>query len=203
MLKETSKRILFLDWDGTVSRGRFWSGLDETAYNRIQACLFSGDNDRVQRWLLGGLSSEEICRDLASELGLDSNALLEALRASCEVMKIDGDLISALANLSTTYEICFVTDNMDCFSRFTVPALDLDKVANRILNSSDLGRLKRDNGGLTFCEAASAVDADITECHLIDDSEKNCRVFAALGGQAHLTTGPERTMEIVSALQKR
>lgn len=74
---------------------------------------------------------------------------------------------------------------MDCFSRFTVPALALNSYFDLTINSADEGQLKTDNSGETFMKY---VQGDIKASILIEDSPKTCAVFTALGGTAQQVT---------------
>lgn len=81
-----------------------------------------------------------------------------------------------------------MTGNMDSFTRFTVPALALDKYFDSISNSFYEGKLKTDEGGKLFLDYAEKYDVCIEDCIVIDDSEKVCSVFEVLGGSAFRIT---------------
>jgi CRISPR/Cas system-associated endoribonuclease Cas2 len=81
-----------------------------------------------------------------------------------------------------------MTGNMDSFTRFTVPALALDKYFDHISNSFYEGKLKTDEGGKLFLDYARKHKVCIEDCFVIDDSEKVCSVFEGLGGRAFRAT---------------
>lgn len=81
-----------------------------------------------------------------------------------------------------------VTGNMDCFSRFTKPALSLENYFDEIINSYEVGKLKTDNEGEFFRDYASQHSIPLEECYVIDDSEKVCKIFLSLGGRAFQVT---------------
>ena len=86
---------------------------------------------------------------------------------------------------------------MDSFSRFTSPALQLEKYFHKIVNSSDEKKLKTDNKGESFLEHCQG---SIDEAILIEDSSKSIAVFKTLGGTAYQTESPKETLEILNKI---
>ena len=81
--------------------------------------------------------------------------------------------------------VVLVTDNMDCFDRFTVPELSLNTVFDDIANSYDHGRLKTEQNGETFTKYLSGT---IAHAMLVDDSKTSCQFFEKLGGTSYEVT---------------
>ena len=79
-----------------------------------------------------------------------------------------------------------VTDNMDCFTRFIAPALGLEKIFDKIINSSDLGYLKTEREGETFLACSRALHIPMNRTFLIDDSSETCEFFNSLGGRSFI-----------------
>jgi SAM-dependent methyltransferase len=77
---------------------------------------------------------------------------------------------------------------MDCFNRFTTPALQLEKYFDDIVNSYNEKQLKDDNHGEQILKIMTQERSIAKDCILIDDSKKTCKVFESLGGQAYLIT---------------
>ena len=77
---------------------------------------------------------------------------------------------------------------MDSFSRFTVPALNLDSYFDNISNSYYEGKGKSDNNGEIFTEYAWKYGVALEDCTLIDDGIEVCNIFRELGGTAHQVT---------------
>ncbi|MBI3632049.1 MAG: hypothetical protein HY225_01210 [Candidatus Vogelbacteria bacterium] len=77
---------------------------------------------------------------------------------------------------------------MDSFSRFTQPALVLDKYFDHISNSFHEGMHKTDNNGELFRKYADRYGVSIIDCMVFDDSKNVNKVFSALGGSAYLIT---------------
>ena len=92
-----------------------------------------------------------------------------------------------------------ITVNMDCFSRFTVPALQLNNYFDAISNSYYEGKFKSDNGGEIFTEYIEKYSAPTESCILIDDSSSACETFKSLGGIAYRVTEEE---DLVTHLSK-
>ena len=198
-MQGTSSRIIFLDWDGTLSSGRFWSSLDEADSNLIQDNLFIGNQSLVREWMMGKVTSEDVCLWLSLQTGLEYDRLFKTLVADCGTMKIDPPTKNVLAQFSTGVKLILITDNMDCFTRFTIPTTNLNEIFHDIFNSSDIGRLKKEGRGKTFLDAAKKHETQIEDCILIDDSSKTCELFRSLGGTTHLTVNPQNTFEILTS----
>lgn len=90
---------------------------------------------------------------------------------------------------------------MDCFNRFTKPALQLEKYFSFIFNSCDFGVLKNDtsSGGL-FKKVCDMHKFDIKKSVLLDNSEENCAIFTKLGGRAFLVKSQEETLPLLQTL---
>ena len=181
------KKIVFLDWDGTLSHGRFWSGLDKESYENIQNLLFAKNESPADQWMKGEKTSEEVCAWLEGITGHTSSLLMDELSKSCEQMTLSDVTLHLISELRKNAYLVLITDNMDCFSRFTVPANQLQTVFDRIINSSDIARSKRDQDGLSFRETAEQYGLQLSNSILIDDSEKTCNLFQQMGGAIYQT----------------
>jgi FMN phosphatase YigB (HAD superfamily) len=141
-------KVVFVDWAGTMSQSMFWSRWKETAparWQRVQKSLF-GDPKLVKDWMRGRYTAEEIVRKLATGDDLSLNDWAAELeRICCEMQLADPRipvLLSALRSLGV--KVVIATDNMDTFSRWTVPSLGLLELVDEVLDSSQLGYLKAD-----------------------------------------------------------
>lgn len=192
--------LIFIDWDGTLSHGRFWSSFDATTFQIIQQSLFENNKALVVEWMLGHKNAEQICEWLAAETGLEIEALLGGLTESCEQMRLSPELRDLIGRARKQNYVVLVTDNMDCFTRFTVHASELEKYFDHLINSADVGRLKLHELGLTFRMMCDQLRIPISHSFLIDDSEKTCNLFHELGGKAYRTSGLKKTEEILKTL---
>ncbi|MFH2041072.1 MAG: hypothetical protein ABIJ35_00980, partial [Acidobacteriota bacterium] len=185
-----------------MSHGKFWSVWEHVRpdlYATLQLKLFS-ENDLIDGWMRGQYDSETVCERLTSDLRVPAREVFDALILGCRKMVLDRGLVEQLGELSGACKIVLVTDNMDCFTRFTVPAQNLSKHFHDILNSCDLGRLKKDDGGRTFKEYLKKEGLDFSQSLLIDDSESACELFSALGGRSIKSRGVDHTISVLGLL---
>jgi FMN phosphatase YigB (HAD superfamily) len=148
VLKPRRPNVVFVDWAGTMSHSMFWSRWKESAparWQRVQRSLF-GDPKLVRDWMRGRHAAEEIVEMLATgdDLPIDGWAA-ELERSCCEMQLVDASVPGLLAALrSIGVKVVIATDNMDTFSRWTVPSLGLLELVDEVLDSSRLGCLKAD-----------------------------------------------------------
>ena len=142
-------KILFIDWDGTLSNSRFWEQWSLNPehiakYKLIQQVLFEGDEGLLIDWMCGYKIADNVVQYVADVTGLDYGELITELQRSCENMTfIDEDVIQSIQQIRDKgSKVVIATDNMDTFSRWTVPALKLEDYFDGILLSVDRGALK-------------------------------------------------------------
>jgi FMN phosphatase YigB (HAD superfamily) len=174
-------KTLFVDFDGTICHDRFWRSLDTIDYNRIQKVLFQENPALVADWMKGKYSSEEINRFVAKETGTEYDLLWNIFQNDCKTMNIDSQIFALLKHLRAHYHLVLITANMDCFNRFTVPALHLENYFDVIVNSWNERQLKTDNNGESFIKY---LQGPIEQSYLIEDSPHSCKTFTELGGTA-------------------
>lgn len=195
------KKVLYIDFDGTICSDHFWRSLPSDERQVIQKFLFGADKELVTNWMLGKHSAEEINELVAQRLYCNPKELWQIFVQDCEQMSVPSELIDLLQHLREHYVVVLITDNMDCFTRFTVPALQLANHFDMICNSSEEGRCKRDAEGASFTKYATAADCSLSDSILIDDSILNCHLFENLGGTSHMTTSLEETEAILKQLK--
>jgi len=179
------KPILFIDFDGTLCRDRFWRSFEQNNSEKIQTA-FRANKSKISDWMRGSYTSEEINNLISKETNIPFDNLWQVFVADCKSMRIDSEALNRIQNLRKYYHAILVTDNMDCFSRFTVPALNLDKYFDSIINSFNIKKRKDDNGGELFMQLANKFNSKIEYCILADDSKKTCGIFSKLGGESCL-----------------
>jgi FMN phosphatase YigB (HAD superfamily) len=151
----------------------------------------------------GHLSSEEICREI-EQAGLgQADEHLEALKRSCEDFLPAPAVIEALTSLACRADVVLVSDNMDCFARWTVPTLKPLGIFKELVISSDVGLLKNDDGGRVFLDICSRYGAKPHDVVFIDDSASTRQTFERLGGQALPTNSPEDTVKVIQSLLEK
>lgn len=150
MIDSKMTETIFIDWDGTLSKSRFWEQWrDDTNcsryYQTISDKLFSDDKPTIDAWMRGELSAEDVCEKLTKVIDLSKDEILEALRVSCESMVVVDSALDKVQHLRQLgKKVIIATDNMDTFSRWTVPALRLDRQFDDIINSASIGSFKKD-----------------------------------------------------------
>ena len=195
------KPILFIDFDGTICHSKFWRSLAPEEYEKVQCLLFRGDVAFVDDWMRGKYSSEEANKLVAEAIGLPYEQVWETFVNDCKTMMVDIETLDRISSLRNKYRVVLVTGNMDCFSRFTKPALNLENYFDEIINSYEVGKLKTDNEGEFFKEYASQYDTPLEECYVIDDSEKVCKIFSNLGGKVFRVTSENDIMKHLKQLR--
>ncbi|MEO6536562.1 MAG: hypothetical protein ABIT47_02640 [Candidatus Paceibacterota bacterium] len=187
------KPTLFIDFDGTLCHDRFWRSLEPELQDKVQNHLFISNREIVSQWMKGSFTSEEINRKLSEEIGIDFEDLWEIFVNDCKTMTIESGTLEQLRELKSLYRIVLVTDNMDSFDRFTVPALGLNNHFDKIVNSWMVKAFKNDNKGESFRKTILDGGSNIDESILIDNSTQSCEIFKELGGDSYLVT-PEKSL---------
>ena len=182
------KPILFIDFDGTLCHDKFWRSLDSGLQAKIQARLFVSGNGIVTDWMIGKYSSEEINTILADELGVEYDVLWPAFVRDCKTMFIEGGALRKIGELRDRYTTVLMTDNMDSFDRFTIPALKLDTYFDRIVNSFSQRILKDEDNGKSFRNIIAESTVPISEHILMDNSKTTCDISQRIGGKFYLVT---------------
>ncbi len=144
-----SLKVIFIDWDGTLSRSRFWEHWqieDPEGYNKIQKVLFAENPGMINDWMRGFVSAEVISAEVAHRTGLNPQIVLTNLEQSCKAMALmqPGVLDVIQKKRENGVKAVIATDNMDTFSRWTVPSLNLERHFDGILTSVARGALKED-----------------------------------------------------------
>jgi FMN phosphatase YigB (HAD superfamily) len=176
---ERQVRVVFVDWYKTLSTSLFWQRgpgclLSATDSARVHDYVFSRE-ELLRRWMLGALAAEDVCALAADGLGLTAPDLLADLEHSCRRMEFHDpaavDAVQAIRRRGI--RVALATDNMDAFTRWTVPALQLRSLFDGVLDSASLGTLKADliDGQSRFFEPWLSDHGNTpSEAVLVDDS---------------------------------
>lgn len=182
------KPILFIDFDGTLCHDRFWRSIDASSFEKIQNFLFGENKSMVDEWMRGVHSSEDINQLISKELNIPFEKVWSIFVADCENMSIPDSVLNRIENLKKNFHTILITDNMDCFMRFTVPALKLNSYFDSIINSFDYKKFKSDNGGEIFLQIVNDRGSKIENSILMDNSKSACDTFSKLGGITRFVT---------------
>lgn len=180
------KSGLLIDFDGTLCFDYFWRSLATDSRKRVQKLLFQGYNSLVDDWMRGLKTAEDIAAHASESLDIEYEELWNCFETDCLTMHVEPDTLDHIRDMQSRFQTILVTDNMDSFDRFTLPSLRLNEYFNATVNSARWGVLKGDKAGGLFAEVIAQYGLDVKTTHLIDNSEKNCRIFEELGGQSHL-----------------
>ena len=144
-------KVLFVDWDGTLSNSRFWERWQtdpehSVKYQLIQKALFTDSQDLLRGWMKGYRTVSNVLAYVADVTGLSYEELMSELQYSCEHMTLIGaELYHLIQSIRDNgIAVVIATDNMDTFSRWTVPALRLEDKFDGIILSADRGAMKAD-----------------------------------------------------------
>lgn len=184
------KQVVFLDWYNTLSSSLYWGHLaatDPAQHLALGLALFETNAHLLVPWMLGQLTSEQVLDHVAATTGFSAKWVLREFVAGCERMTfVAPEVPSLVAQLRHTgVKVVIATDNMDAFSRWTVPALNLNTLFDGILNSCELGAMKNDldrSGRSLFFDAyLTENDLRPSQCVLIDDSTDTAPAMQAIG----------------------
>ena len=190
-------RTLFVDFAGTLCHDRFWRNLPIREQEQIHQLLFETNSALVDDWMRGRHTSESINKFVSDRIGISYEALWGAFIADCNTMQVSENLLQAIDPLRDHFHTVLLTGNMDCFDRFTVPALKLERRFDAIVNSYNEGCLKAENSGASFKRHAKG---DVCDAVLVDDSVASCAVFEKLGGTAFCATSEQATLQFLRTL---
>lgn len=201
-----SPKVIFLDWNKTLSYSRFWSQLanQNHPYNRYRGLItqwvFEKNIDLVNNWMRGKFTSEDVCKKIEEIAGIDSKIIFEALAESCANMELCSpeipDLISRIK--AKGIKTIIATDNMDTFRKFTIEGMGLDKIFDDFLVSYDLKLFKYDVDGDKipfFDDFLKRNGLKYSEVILIDDSDDPTGVYKKVGFKIDLIKNPDELLD--------
>lgn len=150
--KPRKYKTIFFDWYGTLSGSLFWDQWKNPVHPRhewhapLSRYLFGENMWAVMEWMRGKVTVEDIAALLGDRFGYSRDIIFQDLKESCEAMRLVSDEVLPLVQkLRRSGVRCVIaTDNMDTFTRFTVPALRLLEHFDGVLNSFEMGMLKQD-----------------------------------------------------------
>lgn len=181
-----NKKIIFIDWDGTLCSSRFWETLSakNSSFAQVVANFFATEKELIKNWMRGKHKSEEINKILSERAGLPEEEVWQSFVTDCQNMQFNPETAKLIQELRKKFTIILITGNMDCFSRFTVPALKLNELFDHVINSYDTGMLKTDENGKQFFDCLTIYNEKMADAYLIEDSANTCEIFNKLGGKA-------------------
>lgn len=182
-----AQRAVLFDFDGVLCKSRFYEKVllpeYRSVYDWIQSNVFA-DKELVQAWMRNRIDSAGINRLISEKTGIEYEKLLGMFEESVRGMAIEKQVVDlALSVKASGAKIGIVTDNMDVFTRITVTGHRLDSDFDVVINSADYGLLKKDEEGRLFDIAIAALDGDIDNSFMVDDSVSTVDLFKRKGGR--------------------
>jgi FMN phosphatase YigB (HAD superfamily) len=180
-MKDKDIKVVFIDWYGTLSVSKFWYQFENPehkyhAYSaRLDAVIRSQGTQIVKPWMKGELSSEAAIRKIAKAANISYDFLYAEFVRSVSTMKLVSGALALVERIrSQGVAVAIATDNMDSFTRWTVPTLNLRQNFDYILNSSSLKCLKAEKStegeSLFFSRFIRDHALYPNQCMLLDDS---------------------------------
>lgn len=193
MNSKTKDKVIFLDWNGTLSDSFFWEHMRtsnekeiKNLYNIWDQALFNKPKEYIQNWMRGSVTTEEVLKDVARQTKTQYDLVLKEFIKGCKSMHfISEEIPLIIRNLQKKgYYVVIATNNMDCFTRWTVPHMKLDELFDDILNSFYLKGLKHEvfNGASVFFKDFFAkYNISPRNCVFFDDSIDKGGYIESLG----------------------
>lgn len=206
------KKVIFIDWNRTLSYNLFWEHLSNSSHphnkyhSPIVQWLFVDNKDIVNPWMRGAVTLDEIVEQMSRETAIDSKLIQDELVLSCQNMSLcSPDIETIIQELRNKgFTVVIATDNMDTFRAYTVPALQLDKLFDDILVSSELGVLKDDatpSDTIKFFDAyLSEKGLNYNDAILLDDSPDSSGKYSLLGFERVLIDSPTKLITTLNDL---
>lgn len=192
--KPLKQKAVFIDWNGTLSPTNFWSHLeksekqsDRELFKLWADTMFVNHKDLIVPWMKGEYTSEDILTLVSKATNTDYETLLKEFIIGCERMEYSSPNIPALVKKlkDKSVIVSIATNNMDSFTRWTVPYMKLDTLFDEIINSFYLNAMKHDldNDGkaIFFKNFFNKYQVDPNNCIFIDDGEDKMGVITNLG----------------------
>jgi hypothetical protein len=202
-----SRRVIFSDWHGVLSRDPFWTSIRRSATHPLHAQLEAGmagvfdpARDTANEWMKGLLSSDQVIAEMGIQLPrrFRDDFLARRLDLDCARMTVNAELFEVLRVIRANAMVVIATDNMDCFARAFEHARSRRRRRNRdretladwagicddIICSSQAGALKSEDPQAFFGPWLATHWVDFADAALIDDRADNCAAFTSQGGTA-------------------
>lgn len=177
--------------DGDYSKSGFYSTIaneNEELYRAINEFLFRGGSKHLGRaWMAGEISYTDLNTILSLKFNCEYSYLNSKLEESARLLELNWDLIKIYQRFrKNNIKVVITSDNMDIFSRQTVPHNKLNDYFDEIYNSSDLKHLKEENEFELYRKLANKYGLNTKEVLIVDDGQRLIRKARKLGFSAYL-----------------
>ncbi len=208
-----TKKVVFLDWNGTLSKSFFWEQMRvsnnkkvKESYGKGDKALFSKPKEYIQDWMRGGKTTELVLKEIADETKSQFEKILREFIVGCKSMTfVSNDLPRIILDLRKRgFCVVIATNNMDCFTRWTVTSMGLEDMFDEILNSFYLKGLKHDvnqNGeSVFFKDFFAKYKVSPSECIFLDDSIDKDNYISDLGIKYVQIDSSKHLLDILKAI---
>ncbi len=185
-------KVIFFDWNKTLSNSLFWNQLADEKHKRhswhenIIKFIFIENKHLINDWMMAKIDEAYIANLISNKFGYSKDIVLSDLAESCQNMQLVNDevlmLISNLRNKGTKCVIS--TDNTDTFMKYTKPAMKLDNYFDDFIVSFDIKKLKfdiEDNRIPFFDDYLKNNQLSYNDVLLIDDCIDKSGTYSKLG----------------------
>ena len=204
--------IIFIDWYQTISWSKFWDGWRDEShalhqqFSTAQAWLFKEQRELVNAWMRGQETSQTVCSLLAKQSGISYTTLLSELEDSCTKTVMTPGVIEEIQRLRTLdTPVLLITDNMDAFARWTIPALGLQNLFDEIFSSHQTGLLKDERNAqgepTLFAQILARRQLGWSGALLIDDCADRHADMSARGLRLAIPKSPQDTIQILKSIR--
>lgn len=181
-------KTIFWDFDGVWSKDVFYKSMAKThphIWEFIQTKVWGpGGEGRVDKWMRGELTMDDINHHISGGTGIDFNVLTKVFLEDVAQMQIETRHIPIVQALKERgVKVGMITNNMDIFVTVTRPRLQLDGLFDGVFDSFSYKRMKAD--GLFDIAMQSLGNTDYNVALLIDDSPRARAAFEAKGGHTY------------------
>lgn len=197
-------KIVFIDWYKTLCSSIFFkSNEDENLCKKFRKRTFVDNVDLIEPWIEGKIGKETILQKIANNPDEYAKAE-ELLTKSCQLMQMDSQnflpLIQKIRQKGV--KVAIATDNMDIFTDYVVPALNLTNYFDEIISSSDIGCTKKDvkeNKLLFFHDYLKKYNCHYEDAIMFDDIYETIELCKKHGMQGKCIKSPQ---DLEQALEK-
>lgn len=209
----TRIECVLIDWHETLSHSLFWepwhvgTATERQTATFLQGAMFGAHRHLLEPWMRGELTSEDVVGQVARSVDVPFAVAMEGFVASCKAMRLVSDeVLPLIAELrSHGMLIGIATNNMDSFTRWTVPSLGLDRHVDAVINSAVIGTVKRQRGA----DGSSAFFGDFLRMHefapgatvMLDDSEDIADILEAAGIMFQHITQAHTVVDALAAIR--
>ncbi len=170
----------------TLTPDLYFKSLPEEERSLITELIF-GINNKSRwdtPWMKGKISYKQILEYLSENMDYSTDQLEKILIEDINQTTLNPIIWDFANKISKKYRTAIATINTDVFSKYVIPALDLQTTFHQVVNSSDYGVTNKTE----LCRlVVQKLDEplEFENCLLIDDSKKNIDNFILSGGNGY------------------